>query len=395
MKRILAAGLVLLLLTVGGGGLMLRDAEARDIDCSASNLSQYDALICYFDGQIGRSRLDDILPAPPAPRATGVPSGAGSTLISNAGQADGTLHTISHDRGQRFTTGSRGAVITSVSLEFENTATTPPTYELWIREFSGVNSTGPKLATFSLSSGGLATGVNTFTPTGSSPLILQPNTTYGVVFDVMSQGSNSGNDFKIRHTASDAEDGGGASGWTIDDQSSNRAWNTGPTFGTYSESLEITITGHSYDPPPPPLGQFEGTLKQLSEAGQNVAQSTYTCGGKPNPRLEAFYKDPLGTNWNHDEMLYCDLSTGEWVTGRRPQPGVDYARDDQLIAPGATGYNPACYFTDANGNRTPLAIGVKNADGSWARNPDGSRIFIVIEGGHWDPIAERCIRRSR
>ena len=176
----------------------------------------------------------------------------------------------------------------SVSLEFENTATTPPTYELWIREFSGVNATGPKLATFSLSSGGLATGVNTFRPSGSSPLILQPNTTYGVVFDVLTQGSNSGNNFKIRHTASDAEDGGGAAGWTIDDGQSNRPWNMGPSFGVQGDAIEITITGHSYDPPPPAPTHFSQAHHEL---GDNYTQGE-TCGGKPNPQQEAFRQNP-------------------------------------------------------------------------------------------------------
>lgn len=79
--------------------------------------------------------------------------------------------------------------------------------------------------------------------------------------------------------------------------------------------------------------------------------------------------------------------------GQGPQAGVDYARDDQLIPPGASNHNQDCLYRNSDGDLTPLAISVTNPDGSWARNPDGSRIFIFIHGGHWDPIAQRCVQK--
>ena len=390
MKRILGVGLALVLAAFAA----MASVPAADADDD-----DYEALIRYFHGQISRGELDEALRPPIDPDSI-VPAVTtdAALRVSNDGQSDDAATWHDRDRGQIFTTGSlsgTGAVwqITSVTLEFDFTGTpTEPTYELKLRAVSGNQPTGATLGTFSPSSGALAAGVNTFTLDGTTPLDLQPNTQYALIFDVSVLGSGSGEDIKFQHTNSDNEDSGAAAGWSIANGSLNRVIGQTGNFGTFGDALKISISAGTYTPPgppPPPPPSFTQTLGQL---GNDYSWASL-CGGTPNPREEAFRRDPLGTRWDPYETVYCNETTGEWVTGRIPQPGVDFAWDHQLIAPGAPGYDESCYFTNADGDRTPLAKSVTNPDGSWARNSDGSRIFTFIHGAHWDPIANRCVQR--
>ena len=396
MKLVLGTGLILSLLAFTAIEAPAVDAESNSPE------ERYQALIQYFRGEIDRDTLEEILDIPAPVIPTG-PTPASTALIGNTGQTP-TSSPTDNDYAQGFTTGPVTGdgvdawAITSVRLSFDFQVSNPatrPTLQVKIHEGGSGGRPDPTiLGTFSRA-GALANGLNTFTATGTAPILLDPGTHYVLVVDVIAQSSNSGNDVQVRLTNSDAEDAGGAASWSIADTGLERQFQSTAAYSFTNESLLISVSGYAATRPPPPPAAFSQTLKQLSEAGRDVAQSTYECGGRPNPKLEAFYRDPLGFNWNSGETLYCDLSTGQWVPGRVPQAGVDFARDDQLIAPGASGYNEACYFTDAEGNRTPLARSVTNPDGSWARNSDGSRIFIITEGAHWDPIAQQCVQRTR
>ena len=405
MKRIIGISLAVLLAFAAIWGVRPHEAEAQAVDCRASDLSQYDALVCYFQGEIGKPRLEQVLPNPDGDPGSPAVAGTTGTLISNTGQtAAGLTANAWTDRDfvQEFTTGSLTAPsvwrVSSVDVELTfavQTVATLPTIQVQIYASSGGKPTGNALGTLTPMHTVLS-GSNTYQTT--TAVQLNPGTSYVVVVDVSATSSNAGSDVRIVYTGSDDEDSGGATGWSIGGTAFSGDFNTPGTYTSpnNSQPIKIAISGQEYTPavpPSPPPPAFTQTLKQLSEAGANVAQSTYECGGKPNPKLEAFYRDPLGTNWNTGETLYCDLSTGEWVSGRTPQAGVDYGGPDDLIAPGEAGYNASCYYTNANGDRTPLARSVTNPDGSWARNSDGSRIFIIIEGANWDPIAQQCTGR--
>ena len=145
--------------------------------------------------------------------------------------------------------------------------------------------------------------------------------------------------------------------------------------------------------PPPPATATPAFTQTLGELGDSHADAT-TCGGKPHPIHEAFQRDPLGTDWEAYEAVYCNLETGQWVTGRVPRAGVDYARDDQLIGHGAAGYNATCYYTNSAGERAPVYQTRLTADGELERNADGSIAYNVYHGSLWDPIAQRCVGRT-
>ena len=111
--------------------------------------------------------------------------------------------------------------------------------------------------------------------------------------------------------------------------------------------------------------------------GDNYTQGE-TCGGKPNPQQEAFRQNPKAAFFGGGpyQTVYCDQTTGQWVGGRIAKAGVDYARDDQLIAPGQTGYNEQCRY-DKPG-----------FEPQW--NADGTVTYKRLIGTYWDPIAQVC-----
>ncbi len=153
------------------------------------------------------------------------------------------------------------------------------------------------------------------------------------------------------------------------------------------DQLEAALADPAPGGSPPAL--FSQTLGEL---GDDYAHAT-TCGGTPNPLHEAFYRDPLGTNWPAWETVYCDLETGEWVTGRIPQPGVDFAWDHQLISPGDPGYSDTCFYTNSAGERITAYRAVKNADGTLQTDSEGNVIYYPHHGARWDPIAQMCTQR--
>ncbi len=92
------------------------------------------------------------------------------------------------------------------------------------------------------------------------------------------------------------------------------------------------------------LGSLAGPQRQsLSESRVNLAN--VTTGGPcrssswPNPDQRELIAA--------GEWYFCNESTGEWVLRKRARPSIDYATDDQLVAPevghctsGFTHYDP-------------------------------------------------------
>ena len=366
MKRILVVGLVLLFLSAGGGGLIPHDAEAQEIDCNANDLSEYDALQCYFSGAINRQRLESFLPQY-GPTAGTTASG----LVSNLGQT-ATSGSTSFDYQHQFTTGAMTApggsdwAITSVRLVFDFQVSNPatrPTVEVSIRAAGSWAEVG----TFSRS-GALVNGVNTFVPQGGNPIHLQPNTQYLLRVDVITSSSGSGADVGLGFTTSNTTDPGLATSWSIATFSSNRQFDGGGSFNALSppDSMRFALDGYA---------EIAPTSRTIRQWGSNFTQST-TCGGKPNPIHEAFRRDPLGTDWSQADRIFCNESTGQWVVGRAYQQGVDFSRTEDLITPSDSRYPAKCRY-DKPGYR-------HNADGT----------VTVIHGANYDPLADVCTQRG-
>ena len=162
-------------------------------------------------------------------------------LVSNFGQADGgTGNFVQHDHAQAFTTGANagGYTLTGVDFSFPqiNDGALAGKLAAEIRSDSS-GAPGAVVATLT-KPGTIAAGTNSFTHSG---VALAANTTYWAVLDVtlvLSPGANT-----IQNTASDAEDAGGADGWTIADDGHYRTWNTSGAWTSFSQSRKMTIHG--------------------------------------------------------------------------------------------------------------------------------------------------------
>ncbi len=163
------------------------------------------------------------------------------TLVSNFMQANGgTGNFVQHDHAQAFTTGANagGYTLTGVDFSFPqiNDGALAGKLAAEIRSDSG-GAPGAVVATLT-KPGTIAAGTNSFTHSG---VALAANTTYWAVLDVtlvLLPGANT-----IQNTASDAEDAGGADGFTIADDGHYRTWSTSGAWTSFSQSRKMTIHG--------------------------------------------------------------------------------------------------------------------------------------------------------
>ena len=228
-------------------------AEYTDSTVAAETTYYYAVLALSADGDGAQSNTASATtpappntPAPPkkrgdnrvSPRQTVLTS---ITLVSNTGQTNGGTGTLgSHDRAQAFTIGgnSAGYTLTSVEIDFATIASgsiTSFAVSIWT-DSSGApgTSVGPLTGPASLST----TTPNAFTAEGSG-LTLSANMTYFVLID-----STAAVAHVIQNTASDSEDSGAQSGWSIADGSLHRR-TTSTTWNSNAESNKIAIKGYA------------------------------------------------------------------------------------------------------------------------------------------------------
>ena len=163
-------------------------------------------------------------------RAAAVP-GAANVLVSNAGQSSNSSNNSSVDRAQAFTTVA-GATLSSVEIISNDPAGDDLAVSLCTTDSSGYPTSSCTALTAPAS---FAAGTLVFTDPASTTLAA--NTTYSLLL------VSPGDDFlNLSVTPSDAEDTGGAAGWTIAnayDSKSGTVWET-----TASDtSFLITIKG--------------------------------------------------------------------------------------------------------------------------------------------------------
>ena len=174
---------------------------------------------------------------------TALPSPAAAqtaiSLISNTGQTGGDsggLHTFDH--AQAFTTGANAAgyTLTGVDIDFfAYSGDNSYPVSIWT-EVSG--SPGVSVDNLTSPSSLTDTALNSYTTSG---IDLAASTTYFVHVD-----SSSGVANHLENTASNDEDSGGQSGWSIADDSvyRARASTTGP-WVSYINSKRIAIKGYA------------------------------------------------------------------------------------------------------------------------------------------------------
>ncbi len=176
-------------------------------------------------------------------------------LVSNTGQAVGAPIGDDFDHAQAFTTGgASGYKLTSIAVRFRLLSTyTDWDVQLWSN--SGTNPGSP-LATLTKPPA-VADGVNIFWASGTG-IDLAARTTYWVVWNVHSSAAQIR--MYIFDTGSQAEDWGGAAGWSIADRGRSRmALSTGSDWKS-TPSRMISVNGYSKGgrAPTVPGGGFPG-----------------------------------------------------------------------------------------------------------------------------------------
>ena len=164
-------------------------------------------------------------------------------LVSNLGQLSDGLGNDGSDHAQAFTTGDNAAgyTLTSVVIFFIEIASTQflSNSEVTIRSDSG-GSPGTVLATLTDPPSRIFS-LERFTFTApDAGLDLAPNTQYWLVLDIT--GDIPGN-HRIGNVNSDAEDAGGAPGWSIHNQGHYRSRTSDGGWTSFAQSQSIAIKG--------------------------------------------------------------------------------------------------------------------------------------------------------
>ena len=245
----------------GYGYQWVRYDETTDSDITGANSSTYTLVeddagnaikvrVSFTDDDYNPEELTSgataiVLPAPKVTVIEGEdPVGAFQeatvALVSNIGQTtSGTGSATDEDQAQAFTTGTNSLGYTLESVEYRlnvSTADYFPTHtvSIWTESSS---SPGSSLVTLT-NPASIVNGVNTYTTTDG--IRLSTNTTY---FIVMDSSPIEGDFGSIYLTASDSEDSGAASGWSIGDGSIYRDHDSTGSWATYDDSLKIRING--------------------------------------------------------------------------------------------------------------------------------------------------------
>ena len=252
----------------------------------------------------------------------GSPGDAGAqtstTLIKNTSQSTVPLAEglDLFDYAQRFRTGGapHGYVVTSVGLPFRAVADASVAYTVSIhRLVGGGTSPGTRVGQLTRPGSLAANSVNTWTGPG---IYLAPNTDYFVVID-----SSSGAVNLLSQTASDNEDAGGASGWSIDNSGRFRGRSSSGTWGTSANSLQLQIGGYARAATP-----LVGTVLQPNQGDWNLgthdrAQSFRT--GAEHQRLHAARRRAV--RQRRDQRLGLLRGDDHHVLHHRPgQPATEH-----------------------------------------------------------------------
>ena len=159
------------------------------------------------------------------------------TLISNIEQTSGGAGNFTNDQAQAFTTGSNSGGYSLTKVVIESRLNEDADFTVSVHE-NDSGAPGTSLGTLTKPTLPVveARGDYEFTHSG---IDLAASTTYFIVVDVSTSSTN----FNIYNTGSDAEDTGGATGWSIGDSSLYRGFGSTGSWTTWAESKKISITG--------------------------------------------------------------------------------------------------------------------------------------------------------
>ena len=200
------------------------------------------------------------------------PAGERHLLISNIGQAgnNNSSGSLNVDRAQAFTTGSHkpGYTVNSVDIVFESNSlsdlfrTPNPRLAVTIRNASnGIPGTTVGTLNLPASSPTFSTRRSVTFAAPTKGIQLSPSTTYFLMIDIDAERSTTG-ETDIWLVDSDAEDAGGAAGFSITNESQMYAWSVN-AWESVNSSFQMRVKGE-----PNPITD----LVQMRNATRNIAE---------------------------------------------------------------------------------------------------------------------------
>ena len=200
------------------------------------------------------------------------PAGERHLLISNIGQAgnNNSSGSLNVDRAQAFTTGSHkpGYTVNSVDIVFESNSlsdlfrTPNPRLAVTIRNASnGIPGTTVGTLNLPASSPTFSTRRSITFAAPTKGIQLSPSTTYFLMIDIDAERSTTG-ETDIWLVDSDAEDAGGAAGFSITNESQMYAWSVN-AWESVNSSFQMRVKGE-----PNPITD----LVQMRNATRNIAE---------------------------------------------------------------------------------------------------------------------------
>ena len=265
------------------------------------------------------------------------------TRVKNTGQGStGTDDNGNSPLFQGFTTGDNpaGYVLSSVGLRLSGTDI--GAVELHAKHSSNSNP-GSRLAGLEDPDSKTANAVNTFTaPAGT---VLEPNTTYFVAVSRRSGATV----VPYAYTASDSEDSGAASGWSI--ASNALSFNSPNYFALANQILRIDIRGFDLLGPPGPVATFTATPGEESVALSWTEPGS--TGHRAVTKYQVRHKETAGSfgAWADvaDSDSDSDLSDELSVTVSGLTGGTDYTFEVRAVNARGDG-------TEAEVTATPTAV---------------------------------------
>ena len=159
------------------------------------------------------------------------------TLISNLGQSSAGSGNFTNDQAQAFTTGSNSGGYSLTKVVINSLLGLGADYTVSVHENdSGAPGTSLGTLTNPTVLDASPAANHEFTHSG---IDLAASTTYFIVVDVGASSTS----YLIYNTNSDAEDTGGATGWSIGDSSLYRSQSSTGSWTTWAQSKRISITG--------------------------------------------------------------------------------------------------------------------------------------------------------
>ena len=263
-----------------------------------------------------------------------------SKLVGNTGQTTNSHTDFRWHLAQAFTTGSasRGYKLTRADLRLRLRQGAQPTYTVKIHSADSSGNPGASLGTLTTSTSLLAGWLNVqFTASGDG-IDLAADTTYFVVL-VATAGATQYT--RWANTTSNAEDGGGAAGWSIAHNTRFRS-NTDNSWGAIPGSaFQLAIYG--YENPAPPRNSYSvtcappGNVWQIGGYwhvgglyGRGLGDRQIPCDmAKPG---YAFETRP-GPRYGHINWIF-DGTPGFWDQGNLPPPYNQPVQSVSYTVPG-------------------------------------------------------------